>query len=99
MGARMHACIAALSSGVPVMPTAYSRKFKGVFGTVGYDHCADCKSEDAETILGKIRDGYDNRADLKRQADAAAADGVERLNVYQRWVEGFLDARFGRQAA
>lgn len=98
MGARMHACIAALSSGVPVMPTAYSRKFKGVFGTVGYDHCADCKSEDAETILGKIRDGYQNRAQLKLEAEAAAKDGVERLNVYQRWVEGFLKERFVHNA-
>jgi colanic acid/amylovoran biosynthesis protein len=31
---RMHACIAAYSSGVPVVPVAYSRKFSGLFGGV-----------------------------------------------------------------
>ena len=36
-GARMHACIAAVSSGVPVYPLAYSRKFNGLFvETLGY---------------------------------------------------------------
>lgn len=32
VGARMHATIGALSSGVPTIPIAYSRKFSGVFG-------------------------------------------------------------------
>jgi colanic acid/amylovoran biosynthesis protein len=34
-GARMHACIAALSQGVPAAGMAYSRKFAGVFASVG----------------------------------------------------------------
>src|SRR5690606_38493929 len=37
MGARMHSCIAAFSAGVPVVPMAYSRKFAGLFGSLGYD--------------------------------------------------------------
>ena len=36
VAARMHACIAAYSSGVPVVPMSYSRKFEGLFGTLGY---------------------------------------------------------------
>ena len=36
IGARMHATIAALSSGVSVIPYSYSRKFEGLFGTLGY---------------------------------------------------------------
>jgi len=34
IGSRMHACIAALSQGVPAAGLAYSRKFAGVFETV-----------------------------------------------------------------
>jgi polysaccharide pyruvyl transferase WcaK-like protein len=34
-GTRMHACIAALSSGVPTAAIAYSDKTRGVFGTCG----------------------------------------------------------------
>ena len=33
---RMHACIAAISTGVPVVPVAYSRKFTGLFEMLGY---------------------------------------------------------------
>ena len=62
MGARMHACIAAFSSGVPVMPMAYSRKFEGLFGTIGYDRTVDCTSETAEAIEEKIRAAW---ADLE----------------------------------
>ena len=46
MGARMHACIAAFSSGVPVIPMAYSRKFAGLFGTLGYERTVDCTDRD-----------------------------------------------------
>ena len=35
IGSRMHACIAALSQNVPTVGIAYSRKFAGVFETVG----------------------------------------------------------------
>lgn len=35
-GSRMHATIAALSCGVPVIPISYSRKFEGLFNTLGY---------------------------------------------------------------
>lgn len=35
IGSRMHACIAALSQGIPTVAVAYSRKFAGVFETVG----------------------------------------------------------------
>jgi polysaccharide pyruvyl transferase WcaK-like protein len=35
IGSRMHACIAALSQGVPCVGVAYSRKFEGVFDSVG----------------------------------------------------------------
>lgn len=35
IGSRMHACIAALSQGVPCVGIAYSMKFEGVFDSVG----------------------------------------------------------------
>lgn len=94
VGARMHACIAALTTGVPVMPTAYSRKFAGVFGTVGYAHCADCKSEDAATVMEKVRWGFENREALAEEAKAAADCGRARLKTYETWLAKFLRARY-----
>lgn len=37
IGSRMHACIAALSQGIPCVGVAYSQKFVGVFRSVGVD--------------------------------------------------------------
>ncbi len=38
IGSRMHACIAALSQGIPSLALAYSRKFRGVFESIGAGH-------------------------------------------------------------
>lgn len=55
MGARMHACIASFSSGVPVLPMAYSRKFNGLFqDTLGYPPLIDLKKDSRETALAKL---------------------------------------------
>jgi colanic acid/amylovoran biosynthesis protein len=82
-GARMHACIAAFSSGVPVVPMAYSRKFNGLFGTLGYDRIADCKADSAETAVQKILDGFHQREQV-RSAVAAALETVRaRLGLYE----------------
>lgn len=41
IGARMHATIAAISSGVAVLPLSYSRKFQGLFDTLDYPYLID----------------------------------------------------------
>lgn len=63
-GARMHACIAAFSSGVPVVPIAYSRKFIGLFGSLGYPLVADCKEDSHKAALSKVIQGFDERHKL-----------------------------------
>lgn len=68
MGARMHATIAAFSAGVPVLPMAYSRKFNGLFvDTLAYDHLADLKADDENTILTKVKDCFAQRESLKQE--------------------------------
>lgn len=83
MGARMHSCIAALSSGVPVVPMAYSRKFEGLFGTIGYARTVDCTTDSAESILARIKDAFEQRDVLKAEADEAFATGRRKLAVYE----------------
>lgn len=66
IGSRMHACIAALSTHVPTVPVAYSKKFRGVWNMVGLDHCiADPRKESAEEIMDKIKNNYINREQIK----------------------------------
>jgi polysaccharide pyruvyl transferase WcaK-like protein len=70
IGARMHACIAALSQGVPAVAIAYSDKFIGVVETVGVGgRVADPRSMGEEQILNLIGDAFDHRADLHRELE------------------------------
>lgn len=59
MGARMHSTIAAFSSGVPVVPMAYSRKFNGLFvDTLEYPYMVDMKNDNFEIIIDKLKQNY-----------------------------------------
>jgi len=90
MGARMHACIAAFSSGVPVVPMAYSRKFEGLFGSIGYTRTVDCTSETHEAIMQKIVAGYENRSALLQEQDVAMTEGRSKLDRYVRELSALM---------
>ena len=81
VAARMHACIAAFSSGVPVIPVSYSRKFSGLFGMLGYDHLVPAHGVDGEGALALVRAAIEQRGRLA----AEVATGMGRVN-------GLLDA-------
>jgi polysaccharide pyruvyl transferase WcaK-like protein len=83
MGARMHACIAALSSGVAVAPMAYSRKFAGLFGSIGYEHTLDCTTLEAAEVQDRIAALYGDRVRLAAGAAAARTTGLEKLGRYE----------------
>jgi polysaccharide pyruvyl transferase WcaK-like protein len=58
----MHSCIAALSQGIPCVGIAYSRKFKGVFDSVGVaDWVVDARTTNQEAAIHKIVSLYRNR--------------------------------------
>jgi polysaccharide pyruvyl transferase WcaK-like protein len=86
VGARMHACIAAFSSGVPVVPLAYSRKFNGLFESVGYHHYGDCKAASGEQVLALIKTSFEQRAQLKTEVDRGVAQAQTRLGRYKDFL-------------
>lgn len=94
MGARMHACIAALSSGVPVVPMAYSRKFDGLFGSIDYHHTVDCTKGTRADALEKIASAYESRVILAQEAATAFTIGRAKLSAYEKAIGLLL-----RQAA
>lgn len=76
VGSRMHACIAALSQGVPCAGVAYSMKFKGVFETVGMeDWVVDGREVSTESAVARVLELYRQRdrvrEDLKRRSQEA----------------------------
>ena len=58
IGSRMHACIAAFSSDVPVLLLGYSRKFSGLFSkTLDYPYVLDLADGlSKESVLNRIRE-------------------------------------------
>jgi len=83
VAARMHACIAAFSSGVPVVPVAYSRKFSGLFGLLDYDWLVPVKGLDEDRALALIEDCLERREDLTADTARGMAKVSDLLAVYK----------------
>jgi len=62
---------------------AYSRKFAGLFGALGYNETVDCTSQSAEEILAHIFDAFERRGELAQSQKAALASGLEKLALYE----------------
>jgi polysaccharide pyruvyl transferase WcaK-like protein len=66
IGSRMHSCIAALSQGVPTIGVAYSKKFKGVFDSIGVgDWVVDGRSTGTDASLDFVVRGIEKREDMR----------------------------------
>ena len=73
IGSRMHATIAAISSGVVTIPIAYSRKFKGLFENVGYKYTIDITrlsiEETIKYVMKYINDYKEIKLDVSQAED------------------------------
>jgi len=90
VGARMHACIAAFSSGVPVVPLAYSRKFNGLFESLNYAHFGDCKKDSAQAVMALIKKSFENRASLQAEVVSGNLVAQAKLATYQDYLVAAL---------
>ncbi len=90
IGSRMHACIAALSQGVPAIGIAYSRKFAGVMETLGLESLAiDLRTETADSVVRMIDNIYDSRRSVRAALDAKLPEVKQRvLGLFDDISEG-----------
>ncbi len=89
VGTRMHSCIAALSQHIPAVGVAYSKKFKGVFQTVGVENLvADMRSSQADEILATIEAAFASRESIARRLRETVPEARRKVS---RLLEG-LDA-------
>lgn len=95
VGARMHATIAAYSSGVPVVPISYSRKFEGLFGGLGYDWLVPVRGLSTDAALAYILEAYAQRGRLV--ADIARGNTI--VDAGLETYVGVLADRFAAAAA
>jgi polysaccharide pyruvyl transferase WcaK-like protein len=71
VGSRMHACIAALSQGVPAVCIAYSDKFIGVMETLDIESLVvDSRKSSVPEILQAVAHAFDQRDTLRRLLEA-----------------------------
>jgi polysaccharide pyruvyl transferase WcaK-like protein len=90
VGGRMHACIAALSSGVAVAPVAYSRKFAGLFGMLGYRWLVPVTGMDTDAALAFLIDCIARREALAADAAAGMTRAEALVDVYREELRRFL---------
>jgi polysaccharide pyruvyl transferase WcaK-like protein len=71
LGSRMHACIGAISKGVPTIGLAYSKKFVGVFRTIGAeDKVVDLRRADNDEVMRRVKEIFDHRRAIRDSLEA-----------------------------
>jgi colanic acid/amylovoran biosynthesis protein len=89
---RMHACIAAFSSGVPVVPIAYSRKFSGLFGMLDYRWLVPVTGLDEDEALVFLHECLEKRAILAADEALGMAKVSTLLDAYRRELSSLLSS-------
>jgi colanic acid/amylovoran biosynthesis protein len=70
IGSRMHACIAALSQSVPAVSLAYSRKFAGVFESLGVEQLViDLKTRSPDQVIQTVLELFRQRGQLHSELE------------------------------
>lgn len=91
-GARMHATIASVSAGVPTIPIAYSMKFDGVFGNLGYDYTLEAFSLEIDSFEKTFFDYFDHHQERIVQKLENARSKAKLKNLeYVSKLEGILN--------
>lgn len=80
IGTRMHATIAAMSAGVPVIPISYSRKFEGLYSTLNYRYCVSLENMDTSECLNKTIAYLNDIQNMRR-------DQIEALKIANKKME------------
>jgi polysaccharide pyruvyl transferase WcaK-like protein len=86
IGSRMHACIAAVSQGVPAVAIAYSDKFLGVMETLGIPSLVvDARKLGKDDILAAVSQCYEKQALIRRHLEKKMPEVRESvLNLFNR---------------
>jgi colanic acid/amylovoran biosynthesis protein len=98
VGARMHACIGAISQNVPTVPIAYSDKFAGVMQAIGFeDLVVDPRRMDEQEILQVVDRVYERRSMVRREFEFKIPLVKETIRTALCDVEGVIRRTPGKQ--
>lgn len=93
-GTRMHATIAALSTGVPAAAIAYSPKFHGIFEVCDQaDGVGDPTKLDTDPLVTRLFDAYQARDDARARLTAALPPILERVETQADRMASHLQSK------
>ena len=90
IGARMHSTIAAFSTGVPVIPLSYSRKFEGLFESNNYYECIDMKKNTEEEIATLVIRKLEDIANIQKCVLQSKNIVEEKINRYVKDLQNVI---------
>lgn len=91
LGSRMHATIASYSSGVPTIPLSYSRKFEGLFGSLGYEHSLSLINMSEDEITSKVMEKIDFKEKLRNEIETAKPILKEKEELLKSIIKSALN--------
>jgi polysaccharide pyruvyl transferase WcaK-like protein len=85
LGSRMHSCVAALSQSIPAVGIAYSKKFMGVFDSIGLSDCVvDARTCAEDELLEKIGSVFERRELIQKHLQSRIASiRCEVLDIFK----------------
>lgn len=93
-GARMHGTIAAFTSGVACIPTAYSRKFKGLFNSVGYQAVVDLQELDTQQAVDNTINYIRNYKILKENVQQCNQSWHKKSDEIKKVVKTWISKQY-----
>ena len=90
IGARMHATIAAISSGVVTVPISYSRKFEGLYNGIEYPYLISGTKDETDNAVKKTIQWFENRQQIKSNVDRSREIAAKQLEVFIKGVEEII---------
>lgn len=95
IGARMHATIAAFTSGVATIPVAYSRKFAGYYSNLGYTDLIDLTALDTASAVDRTVELVQDRRRLAEAAQRSHATATDKLKEFTTRLAAILTTERG----
>ena len=91
IGARMHATIGAFSSGVAVIPFAYSRKFQGLFNSLDYKYIIDAKSLTTDNAVYNTLKWIEEKDKLKNDMKIGKQLIDSKLELFKKELSNLIN--------
>lgn len=99
IGSRMHATIASFSAGVPTIPVAYSRKFQGLFGSLGYDVLVDLAAVHTADAVARTRFYLADLDVLSADVRRARGAADKQIDGFRGGLEATISSVFNNRSA